>query len=78
MARISEFKIGKKKNLKIHDGIPATIFKENVDGTSIIQIETYGRDSREIPGKTSQVIQLDEKAALELVQIILSKENSEG
>ncbi|SDR12195.1 hypothetical protein [Pseudovibrio sp. Tun.PSC04-5.I4] len=73
MARITEFKLGSKKDLKIHDGIPATVYKQDVDGNSIIQIETYGRQNREFPGKTSQVIQLDEKAALELVQIILNK-----
>ena len=36
----------------------------------MLQLETYGSDDRAIPGKVSQVIQLDEAGARELKRII--------
>jgi hypothetical protein len=35
-----------------------------------IQIDTYGREDREIPGKKSQTIQLDREGALALFAIL--------
>ena len=39
-------------------------------GRVILQLETYGRSTRAEPGKVSQSLQLDEKAAGELIRII--------
>jgi 5-methylcytosine-specific restriction protein B len=36
----------------------------------LLQLETYGSAERQIPGKTSQSIQLDRQHALELLTII--------
>jgi hypothetical protein len=36
----------------------------------VIQLNTYGSNDREFPGKLSQTLQLDEKAAIELLQIL--------
>ena len=41
-----------------------------VDGRQILQLDTYGSSEREFQGKVSQSIQLDEKAATELLEII--------
>ncbi len=43
----------------IHDKIDAKYAVFERDGRKFIQIDTFGRDSREIPGKKSQTIQLD-------------------
>jgi hypothetical protein len=41
-----------------------------VNGREILHLETYGSADREIPGKVSQTIELDEAAAAELLAII--------
>jgi len=53
----------------IHDGIDATYSTFERDGRKFIQVVSYGRAEREIPGKTSQSFQLDEKSARELFDI---------
>jgi hypothetical protein len=40
------------------------------DGEPVVQIDTFGSDQREMPGKQSQTIQLDRKAAQELFEIL--------
>jgi hypothetical protein len=42
----------------------------DVDGQRILQLDTYGSDERQIPGKVSQSIQLDEQGARDLLSII--------
>ena len=41
-----------------------------VDGRTLLRLETYGSADREIPGKRSQSFELDEPAAGELVKIL--------
>jgi hypothetical protein len=40
------------------------------DGRTLLQLETYGSDRRQIPGKVSQSIQIDEEAARMLSSLI--------
>ena len=39
-------------------------------GKRFLQLETYGSDERQIPGKVSQTLQLDEDAAMRLAELI--------
>jgi hypothetical protein len=41
-------------------------------GARILQLDTFGSDDREIPGKLSQTLQLDRERARKLVAIINS------
>ncbi|MGO7984530.1 hypothetical protein [Rhizobium leguminosarum] len=70
MARITKFELAKMQRFQLHDPIDAKIFAHEYDGRKLIQISTYGRVSRQEPGKLSQTIQLDEEAAGELFQIL--------
>ena len=54
----------------IPDGIDATTTSFERDGRKFIQVDSYGRDQREMPGKKSQTFQLDEKSARELFDIL--------
>jgi hypothetical protein len=38
-------------------------------GTRVVHLETYGSSERAIPGKVSQSLELDERAASELIAI---------
>jgi hypothetical protein len=40
------------------------------DGGCLLQLDTYGSDERQIPGKVSQSLQFDEHAAQELFSIL--------
>lgn len=72
MARITRFEEGDRDRDRyaIHDGIEAKYFVFERDGKRLFQIDTHGRKSREIPGKVSQSIQLDQTAAKQLVTIL--------
>jgi hypothetical protein len=54
----------------IHDRIDATYTIFERDGRKFIQVDSYGRAEREIPGKTSQTFQLDGKFARDLFDIL--------
>lgn len=45
------------------------VFKDNRRGT-VLQLDTYGSDTRQDRGKQSQTLQLDEDQAKELVKIL--------
>lgn len=68
MARIEETrlkKIDKEKNF-IHETVQATYSVFDRDGERYFQIDTYGKDDREMPEKISQSIQVDKKWLLNL------------
>lgn len=48
-----------------------TVFEEC--GSKYVQFDTYGKSSREIPGKISQSIQLDRESALFMVRLLVEE-----
>jgi hypothetical protein len=70
MALVRTFALRHMERNSIHDEISAsyTVFENN--GRVFIQIDTYGREDREIPGKKSQTIQLDREGAVALFAIL--------
>ncbi|NYD80941.1 methionyl-tRNA formyltransferase [Brucella intermedia] len=70
MARLVEFERGQLNRFQLHDPIDAKYYIHEVDGRKLFQLSTFGRSSREMPGKLSQTIQLDENAAKQLYDIL--------
>jgi hypothetical protein len=70
MALIKSFEEKRVDRNSIHDAIEATYTTFERDGRGFVQIDSYGRAEREIPGKKSQSIQLDETSARQLFQIL--------
>ncbi len=70
MALITEFELAEMQRFQLHDPIKAKLFAHEYDGRKVIQISTYGRDTRQEPGKLSQTIQMDESAARDLFEIL--------
>lgn len=70
MIDVSKMKKEDKERNSIHDTVDATytVFEKN--GDKFFQIDTYGRSSRDIPGKLSQTIQLNKKSALRLIELL--------
>jgi len=72
MALIRSFTEKKMDRNSLHDEIEATYTVIDWDGRVLVQIDSYGRDTREIPGKKSQSIQLDREGGLALFKILKS------
>jgi hypothetical protein len=70
MARITSFERKSMDRNSIHDEIEASYTTFERDGRRFIQVDSYGRAEREMPGKKSQSIQLDEKSARDLFDIL--------
>ena len=70
MAMIGKFVKREMDRMSIHDEIDAKYAIFERDGRSFLQIDTYGRKSRELPEKKSQSIQLDRESGLALLKIL--------
>lgn len=58
------------KNHKVHNYTDAHFDSFNDGGKKYLQIDTYGSDDRQKPGKVSQSLQIDEEVAKRLIDII--------
>jgi hypothetical protein len=70
MALVSRFEEGRLQRFTLHDEISATYYLHELDGRKLFQMNTMGRDTRDVPGKVSQSIQLDKAGAQELIAIL--------
>jgi hypothetical protein len=70
MALVRSFVEKRMERNSLHDEIDASVTVFDWDGRVLVQIDTYGRDTREKPGKKSQSIQLDREGASALVDIL--------
>ena len=65
-------KLHKDRNT-VHEKVYTTYSTFDNYGKDYVQIDTYGRSDREQPGKISQSIQLDEKSAKFLFDLLKSE-----
>jgi hypothetical protein len=70
MALVRSFERKDMERNSVHKEIGATYTVFKTDDRVFLQIDTYGSSDREIPGKKSQSLQLDERGAAALFQII--------
>lgn len=72
MARIEETRLKKlnKEKYFIHETVQATYSVFDKEGERFFQIDTYGKDNREMPEKISQSIQIDKNMALKLIKLL--------
>jgi len=70
MALIRAFERKDLLRNKVHDPIDASFTSFSDGDRKFVQIDTHGRITREIPGKKSQTIKLDESSARELVALL--------
>ena len=70
MALINDFTQLHKERNHVHGVVECgyTIFEQG--GTRYLQLDTYGSEERQIPGKTSQSIQLNAHSAAKLRVLI--------
>ena len=70
MGLIRKFTQKHRDRVSLHDEIEATYLSFERDGRLILQIDTYGRNTRQVPGKQSQTVQLDRQGAEALYSIL--------
>ncbi len=70
VALIKKFETLEIAKPTVHEPVEAALGTFHHAGDQFVQINTYGRSDRKIPGKTSQSIQLDRNAALKLVETL--------
>ena len=70
MAQIRTFNLAEMQRYQAHHEVDANYYLHERDGRKLLQINTYGRQDREMPGKASQSIQFDEVAAAQLFEIM--------
>jgi hypothetical protein len=70
MALVRRFEALESERSQLHQEVEAKYAIFERDGVGFVQINTYGRPDREIPGKVSQSLQLDRQGAEALVAIL--------
>ncbi len=70
MALIRKFERKNMDRASLHDEIKAKYAVIERDGRVLLQIDTYGRSSREHPEKVSQSLQFDREGAEQLYLIL--------
>lgn len=71
MARIDKLEEGSKEHLSVHDEASATYYVLRFPtGEKMLQIDSYGRSTRDFPEKVSQSIQFSPKAIKQLKEIL--------
>lgn len=69
MARINEFELAVKK-IRDQEAVKTTYSVATIDDETIFQINTYGRDTREVASTPSQTIQFNKETAIELITLL--------
>ena len=70
MAFIKHFSKSTMTRNSLHDEIEAKYAIFEYDDRTLVQIDSFGRSTREIPGKKSQTIQLDRNSGAQLYKIL--------
>jgi len=70
MALVSSLEHVRKERQIVHGATRCLVSVFEVNGNWFIQLDTYGSDSREQPGKVSQSVQFDKRAAAQLLKLI--------
>lgn len=75
MARLdmSRFKESERLRYSVHEKVYAEYVVFEKDGQKFVQLDTFGKDDREIPEKVSQSIQFDIESAKAVVELLLKE-----
>jgi hypothetical protein len=70
MALVTSLEKRDPQRVSVHSEVRGTLAVFEKDGTKIVQIDTYGRPDRAIPGKVSQTLQFNEESAKQLLAVL--------
>ena len=69
MATVRKFELKDLDRPAAHGEVEATVSLIEIDGEKLIQIDTYGSSTRQIPGKVSQSLRLPKEAFDRLTEL---------
>jgi len=69
MATVRDFTVENLSIVRPQDDVEAVVRLIECAGEKLVQIDTYGRPGREMPGKLSQSLRLDASAFRKLVEL---------
>jgi len=72
MALLTSFELLRMDRNSVHAEAEATYSIFDHNGHRFIQFDSYGSKTRDLPGKKSQTIQLDENSARKMFDILRS------
>ena len=67
-------KVDKERNT-IHSKVSTTYTVFELDGKKYVQLDTYGRSSRDMPEKVSQSLQIDRDSAAFIANLLITEFN---
>ena len=70
MAKIDVLELADRQRVSLHSTVHATYMLFEHDGLPVLQIDTFGRADRQIPGKVSQSIQFGPEGIAALRKIL--------
>lgn len=71
MAFVTRFELDDRNLKSLHPTqVVCKYLTAERDGRKLLQLNTYGSDDRDVPGKLSQTLQIGEDAARELLTIL--------
>jgi hypothetical protein len=70
VALIRTFVPTQKEANRVHDTVECGWTRFELDGEMYLQLDTYGSNQRQIPGKVSQSIQFDAESASALLRVL--------
>jgi hypothetical protein len=73
MARITKIERGGHRKHSVHDPVETTLgYVFEIGGVAYAQFDSYGRSTRDKPGKVSQSIQVDREGAEQIYKLLKS------
>ena len=73
MARITKIERGGHRTHSVHDPVESTLgYVFDIGGITYAQFDSYGRSTRDKPGKVSQSIQVDRAGAQQIYDLLMS------
>ena len=69
MATVRDFDVDDLQTVRPHEEVDAIVRLIECEGEKLLQIDTYGRATREQPNKLSQTIRLNKAAFEKLIKL---------
>jgi hypothetical protein len=70
MALIISMERGEMQRMQLHEPAEAKYYEHEADGRKLLQISTFGRPTRDMPGEVSQTIKLNSESAEQLFEVL--------
>ena len=71
MALVTSIQRNVKERTSVHEPVECRYVAFTEDGNTYLQLDTYGKKDRDIPGKISQSLQFGRRGAQQLLELLV-------